>query len=76
MEQSYSGTSDKRTENNVVRHAYRTLSEDEKKQMLDLKDLGLKFIELCDFIGNSREMALAKTNAEQAVMWAVKHVTK
>lgn len=26
-------------------------------------------------IGKSRELALAITNAEQAVMWAVKHVT-
>jgi hypothetical protein len=68
-------TSDDRTANNVVRHAYRVLSDAEKAQMLAIKDLGAAFIAACDEIGQSREMALAKTNAEQAVMWAVKHVT-
>ena len=44
--------------------------------MVDLKDLGAAFLAKCDEIGQSREMSLAKTNAEQAVMWAVKHVTR
>lgn len=69
-------TSDARTVNNVVRHEYRVLSDDEKAQVATLKDLGLAFIRTCDAIGQSRELALAKTNAEQAVMWAVKHVTR
>lgn len=30
---------------------------------------------LCDRIGTSRELSIAKTNVEQAVMWAVKHIT-
>lgn len=68
--------SDDRTANNAVRHTYRSLTDDEKQQMVDLKDLGAAFIAKCQFIGASREMALAITNAEQAVMWAVKHVTK
>lgn len=67
--------SDDRTANNAVRHAYRVLSDAEKQQMLELKDMGAAFIAKCDQIGNSRELSLAKTNAEQAVMWAVKHVT-
>ena len=67
--------SDDRTANNAVRHQYRILSDDEKSQMVALKDLGAAFIAKCDDIGQSREMSLAKTNAEQAVMWAVKHVT-
>ncbi len=67
---------DDRTANNAVRHAYRVLSDDEKAQMLALKDMGAAFIAKCEEIGKSREMALAITNAEQAVMWAVKHVTK
>lgn len=67
---------DDRTANNVVRHTYRVLSDDEKQQMLDLKDLGAAFIAKCDEVGSSRELSLAKTNAEQAVMWAVKHVTR
>lgn len=69
-------TSDDRVVNNVVRHEYRVLSDDEKARMKNLKDLGLAFIEACDQIGQSRELSLAKTNAEQAVMWAVKHVTR
>jgi len=68
--------SDDRVVNNTVRHQYRVLSDEEKQQMLDLKDLGLAFITKCEEIGKSRELSLAVTNAEQAVMWAVKHVTK
>jgi hypothetical protein len=67
--------SDDRTANNAVRHKYRVLTDAEKAQMVELKDLGAAFIAKCDEIGQSREMSLAKTNAEQAVMWAVKHVT-
>jgi hypothetical protein len=67
--------SDQRTVNNTVRHQYRVLSDIEKAQMVALKDKGLDFIELCKAIGTSRELSLAITNAEQAVMWAVKHVT-
>jgi hypothetical protein len=69
-------TSDETVVNNTVRHQYRVLSDEEKAQMLDLKDKGLAFIEACNAIGKSRELSLAVTNAEQAVMWAVKHVTK
>jgi hypothetical protein len=68
-------TSDERTANNAVRHTYRVLSDDEKAQMLALKDIGAAFIAKCNEIGKSRELSLAVTNAEQAVMWAVKHVT-
>ena len=75
MSQSVDSSSDERTANNAVRHKYRVLSEDEKAQMVALKDAGAAFIALCDQVGASRELALAKTNAEQAVMWAVKHVT-
>lgn len=67
--------SDDRTANNAVRHQYRVLTEDEKAQLVEIKDLGAAFLAKCDEIGQSREMSLAKTNAEQAVMWAVKHIT-
>ncbi len=67
--------SDDRTANNAVRHTYRVLSDAEKAQMVELKDLGAAFINACNAIGKSRELSLAITNAEQAVMWAVKHVT-
>ena len=75
MPEHVDSASDDRTANNAVRHKYRVLSEEEKQQMTDLKDLGAAFIAKCDEIGGSRELSLAKTNAEQAVMWAVKHVT-
>lgn len=69
-------TSDERVVNNVMRHEYRILSDEEKSQMKMLKDMGLEFVELCDRIGTSRELSLAKTKMEEAVMWAVKHVTR
>jgi UDP-N-acetylmuramyl pentapeptide synthase len=69
-------TDDNQTVNNVVRHEYRVLTDVEKQHIKDLKDRGLAFIGACEAIGKSREMSLAVTNAEQAVMWAVKHVTK
>jgi hypothetical protein len=69
-------TSDERTVNNVVRHEYRVLTEEEKQQMKDIKDIGLAFIECFDALGSSRELSLAKTKVEEAVMWAVKHVTR
>ena len=67
---------DDRTANNAVRHTYRVLTDEEKAQMVALKDLGAAFIAKCNEIGKSRELALAITNAEQAVMWGVKHVTR
>lgn len=69
-------TSDDRTANNVMRHEYRILSEEEKAQMKGIKDLGLEFVRSCNQIGKSRELSLAITKAEEAVMWAVKHITR
>jgi hypothetical protein len=76
MSQQISSESDDRTANNAVRHTYRVLTDAEKADMVELKDLGAAFIRKCQSIGGSRELSLAITNAEQAVMWAVKHVTK
>jgi hypothetical protein len=72
---SVDSTSDDRTVNNTMRHAYRVLSDAEKANMQAIKDGGLKFHELVSGLGNSRELALAKTKIEEAVMWAVKHIT-
>lgn len=72
---SIASESDERTANNAVRHTYRLLTDAEKEQMVALKDIGAAFIERCNSMGKSRELSLAITNAEQAVMWAVKHVT-
>lgn len=68
-------TSDARTVNNVMRHAYKVLTDDEKKAMQAIKDKGLELHDLIGSLGGSRELSLAKTKAEEAVMWAVKHIT-
>lgn len=75
MNTQVDSASDDRTANNAVRHTYRVLSDEEKAQMVALKDIGAAFIAKCNEIGRSRELSLGITNAEQAVMWAVKHVT-
>lgn len=68
--------SDERVVNNVMRHEYRVLSESEKAQMKAIKDAGLQFHQMLDSIGSSREISLAKTKIEEAVMWGVKHITR
>lgn len=70
-----SSTGDDRTANNVMRHAYRVLSDAEKANMQQIKDDGLAFHNLIDSLGQSRELSIAKTKVEEAVMWAVKHIT-
>jgi len=69
-------TSDERTVNNVVRHEYRVLTDTEKSHMKAVKDMGQAFIYYCTATGHSREMSLAITKMEEAVMWAVKHITR
>lgn len=90
QKETVDSTSDQRVVNNVMRHAYRVLSDDEKKQMQRLKDLGLEFVQLLHTIGGtgqfngptddtrqgSRELSLAQTKVEEAVMWGVKHITR
>ena len=85
MSDAVSSSSDERVVNNVMRHEYRKLTEPEKDSMKSVKDLGLDGIELLHQIGGtdpagdrfaSRELSLAATKLEEAVMWAVKHITK
>jgi len=85
MPETVDSTSDGRTVNNLMRHKYRVLSDVEKQQMQELKDAGLSFAQLLHIIGgteptgerqSSRELALAQTKIEEAVMWAVKHITR
>lgn len=71
-----SSASDQRMTNNVMRHEYRVLSDAEKTQMQAIKDIGLHFLNYCNTLDESREMSLAKTKIEEAVMWAVKGITK
>lgn len=67
---------DARRENNGVRHQYRVLTEDEKVLMVAIKDKGQEFLDLLDSLTQDRETALARTKIEEAVMWAVKGLTK
>ena len=75
MSNTVHSASDDRTANNAVRHQYRVLSDDEKAAMVELKDMQAAFIAKCQALGGSRELSLAITKAEEATMWAVKHVT-
>lgn len=61
--------------NNVMRHEYRPLTDAEKAVMKLVKDEGLHFWNILDAAGTSRELSLAKTKIEEAVMWATKHIT-
>lgn len=70
-----SSVGDDRVVNNTMRHAYRVLSDEEKAAMQKIKDVGLSFHGLLEAIGHSRELSVAKTKIEEAVMWAVKHIT-
>ncbi len=72
---SVESTSDARTVNNTMRHQYRVLSDAEKANMQTIKDMGLAFHDFVAGIGQSREISIAKTKIEEAVMWAVKHIT-
>lgn len=49
------------------------LSDAEK--VAKIKDMGLAFHDFVGSVGFSRETSLAKTKIEEAVMWAVKHIT-
>lgn len=72
---SVDSTSDARTVNNTMRHQYRVLNDADKANMTAIKDKGLEFHDLVTGLGKSRELSLALTKIEEAVMWAVKHIT-
>jgi hypothetical protein len=67
---------DTRIINNVMRHEYRILTDEEKHQMSLVKDLGLDLHNVLTNMGDSRCLSVAKTKIEEAVMWAVKHITE
>ena len=72
-------TADERVVNNVMRHGYRILSEEEKLQVRTTKDLGAQFVQSLTEIerlrGRSRELSIAREKMEEAVFWAVKFIT-
>ena len=71
----FPSTSDERTANNAVRHTYRALSDEEKAAVEAIKSKGEELLALIADLGASRELSIARTKTEEAVMWAVKHVT-
>lgn len=69
-------TDNERVNNNVMRHEYRVLTDAEKALIQSIKDKGLDIYNTLTMMGDSREISIAKTKAEETVMWAVKHLTK
>lgn len=77
-------TDDARAANSPMRHSYRVLSDAEKALITAIKDKGDEFLALLHQAGGtdvqggrmaSRELSIAQTKIEEAVMWTVKHVT-
>ncbi len=77
-------TNDARAGNSPVQHQYRVLSEEEKHMVAQVKDMGEAFVGALHAIGGtdpagdrqaSRDLALAQTHIEDAVMRAVRHIT-
>jgi hypothetical protein len=62
---------------NVFRKEYRVLTDDEKATMGLIKDNAQKLWESIDLgaPADQRMIAIAKTNIEQAIMWAIKAIT-
>lgn len=84
MSEYVDATGPRRVENNAMRHSYRLLTEQEKAIVVRMKDVGGEFIALLHQAGGtspdgqrlaSRELSIAQTKIEEAVMWAVRHVT-
>lgn len=66
--------------NDTVRSEYRELTKDEQAHVAAIKALGQAFLVSLDRRldgrkGGEREFAIARTKAEEAVMWAVKGAT-
>jgi hypothetical protein len=58
-----------------MRQEYRPLDAIQKRQIEEVKAIGTHFHGLLRGLGKSRELALAQTKVEEAVMWATKHIT-
>lgn len=72
--------SDERVVNNVMRHEYRVLSDEEKLQITEIKDLGANFVAAVERIARASgrhpyQLVNARDRAEEAVFWAVKYIT-
>lgn len=69
--------------NDTFRKEYTPLTEEQKTQMAAIKDKAQELLDLFNSVlstpeersDRSRCMAVARTNLEQTIMWAVKGVT-
>lgn len=59
----------------VMRQTYRKLTDTEVRQIREVKELGARFHAYLNGLGASRELSLAQTRIEEAVMWATKHLS-
>lgn len=59
-----------------TRKEYRELSETEKDDMWNIKHSAEQFWETLDCYKDGRAKSIAQTKLEEAVMWAVKHITE
>ena len=59
-----------------LRRRHRDLTPTEIAAVQALKDAGERFLDLCETLGESRETSIARMKIEEAVMWAVKHVSR
>lgn len=60
----------------AIRPVFKELSEDQKTKVDQLKAKGIELHALIGSCPPSREASVAKTKLEEAIMWAVKGVTK
>lgn len=60
----------------IMRREQRRLTKDEEFQINVIKDLGQHLWNFFDQFEESREMSLAKTKLEEAVMWAAKAISR
>ena len=61
---------------NDLRDERPDLSDLEKIQMHTIKGHGEALMKALNALGNTRELAIARTKLEETVMWACKSITK
>lgn len=60
----------------TMRQQYRVLNDAEKAEVDLIKEQGEALFRTLSLLDASREISIAKTKLEEAVMWAVKGITK
>lgn len=76
MAERIKSTEAARTDNSPMRHQYRVLTDAEKAEVEAVKSAGEALLKLLMGRNSSRELSIAITKTEEAVMWAVKDITK